>query len=231
MCWCWEIGWLGGRQIVAELLQDYGYQKPGLGCAHDYLLPKVIEILNARATAQSRQRIFELGCGNGSVANALQHIGFQVQGIDYSESGIRVAREQYPHLELRVGSAYDDLAGAYGKFPFVLSLEVVEHLFFPRKFAKTLYELLDDGGSAIISTPYHGYWKNLALALAGKMDAHFTALWDGGHIKFWSMATMTSLLQEAGFEDIRLYRVGRIPALAKSMIAVARKAKGQPPAS
>lgn len=55
------------------------------------------------------------------------------------------------------------------------------------------------------------------------MDAHFTALWDGGHIKFWSVETMTALLAEAGFEDMAFYRVGRISALAKSMIVVARK--------
>ena len=55
------------------------------------------------------------------------------------------------------------------------------------------------------------------------MDAHFTALWDYGHIKFWSIATLTRLLAEAGFVDIRFQRVGRIPALAKSMIAIARR--------
>jgi 2-polyprenyl-3-methyl-5-hydroxy-6-metoxy-1,4-benzoquinol methylase len=153
----------------------------------------------------------------------LHQRGFDVQGIDYSESGIQVAREHYPYLKLDVGSAYDDLAGKYGKFQLLLSLEVVEHLFFPRKFAKTAFDLLEDGGTAVISTPYHGYWKNLALALSGKMDAHFTALWDGGHIKFWSVETMTTLLTEAGFRDIQFYKVGRIPALAKSMIVVARK--------
>ncbi|QXP84016.1 methyltransferase [Methylococcus sp. Mc7] len=79
------------------------------------------------------------------------------------------------------------------------------------------------GGKAIVSTPYHGYWKNLALALSGKMDAHFTALWDHGHIKFWSMKTLSTLLEEAGFRDIRFERVGRVPVLAKSMIAIARK--------
>jgi 2-polyprenyl-6-hydroxyphenyl methylase/3-demethylubiquinone-9 3-methyltransferase len=31
------------------------------------------------------------------------------------------------------------------------------------------------------------------------------------------------LLQEAGFVDIRFERVGRVPALAKSMIGIARK--------
>lgn len=58
------------------------------------------------------------------------------------------------------------------------------------------------------------------------MDAHFTALWDHGHIKFWSMKTLTLLLEEAGFRDIRFERLGRIPALAKSMVAVVRKPEG-----
>lgn len=55
------------------------------------------------------------------------------------------------------------------------------------------------------------------------MDAHFTALWDHGHIKFWSIQTLGELLHEAGFVDIHFERVGRVPALAKSMIAAARK--------
>lgn len=80
-----------------------------------------------------------------------------------------------------------------------------------------------DQGPAILSTPYHGYLKNPALALSGRMDAHFTALWDHGHIKFWSMKTLGELLREAGFVDVRFERVGRVPALAKAMIAVARK--------
>jgi hypothetical protein len=55
------------------------------------------------------------------------------------------------------------------------------------------------------------------------MDRHFTALWDHGHIKFWSMPTLTMLPREVGFQNILFHRVGRIPALAKSMIAVAEK--------
>lgn len=105
----------------------------------------------------------------------------------------------------------------------VVSLEVVEHVYAPRNYARTLFDLLEPGGTAIVSTPYHGYLKNLALALSGKMDAHFTALWDHGHIKFWSIETLTKLLDEAGFMNIRFHRVGRVPQLAKSMIAVAQK--------
>jgi len=146
-----------------------------------------------------------------------------VTGIDPSTEGIAQAQTRYPHLTLHEGSAYEDLAERYGRFPVVTSLEVVEHLYAPRRYAATLFDLLEPGGTAIVSTPYHGYWKNLAMALTGKLDAHFTALWDHGHIKFWSIRTLSALLREAGFVDIRFERVGRIPALAKSMIAIARK--------
>ena len=80
--------------------------------------------------------------------------------------------------------------------------------------------LIAPGGIGVASTPDHGYLKNLALALAGKMDSHFTALWDGGHIKFFSMTTLGALLRELGAKEINFKRVGRIPHLAKSMIAI-----------
>jgi hypothetical protein len=72
-------------------------------------------------------------------------------------------------------------------------------------------------------TPYHGYFKNLALALTGKIDAHFMALWDHGHIKFWLIKTLKQLLEEFGFIDIMFHRVGRIPIVGKSMIVIATK--------
>ena len=128
-------------------------------------------------------------------------------------------------MHLFEGSAYDNLAAEYGQFPIVISLEVIEHIYDPRRYARTFFELLESGGLGIISTPYHGYLKNLALAVTGKMDSHFTALWDGGHIKFFSAATLRQLLLEAGFERPKIYRVGRIPPLAKSMIAAFRKPK------
>jgi 2-polyprenyl-3-methyl-5-hydroxy-6-metoxy-1,4-benzoquinol methylase len=122
-----------------------------------------------------------------------------------------------------MGSLYSDLAGKYGQFPYVISLEVVEHLFHPKVMAKTLFNLTEPQGYAIVSTPYHGYLKNLAIALAGKFDFHAKPLWDYGHIKFFSIATMTELLQAAGFMEIEFRRLGRIPSLAKSMLAIAKK--------
>jgi 2-polyprenyl-6-hydroxyphenyl methylase/3-demethylubiquinone-9 3-methyltransferase len=181
----------------------------------------VFEILAQDCSAGDR--VFDLGCGNGALAAALHERGYEVTGVDPSEEGIRQGQKAYPDLDLHVGSAYDDLRDEYGAFAAVVSLEVVEHVYYPRKYANCVYDLLEPGGVAVLSTPYHGYWKNLALALMGKMDDHFTALWTHGHIKFWSRDTLGQLLHETGFEDISFRRVGRIPPLAKSMIAIAKK--------
>ena len=187
-----------------------------------YLLPAVLRILTAEGEF-AKTSIFDLGCGNGATAEILQRHGYEVVGVDPSTSGIREANRAYPNLQLFVGSAYDDLVERFGRFQVVLSLEVVEHVYYPRKFAATLFSLVRPGGLAIVSTPYHGYLKNVGLALSGKLDSHFTALWDEGHIKFWSIPTLQELLIEAGFSGISFQRVGRIPVFAKSMIAVARR--------
>jgi 2-polyprenyl-3-methyl-5-hydroxy-6-metoxy-1,4-benzoquinol methylase len=179
-----------------------------------YLWPSVLPMIPPGA------RVFEIGCGNGALVNELTRRGHVALGIDTSESGVEHGG---PHCS--VASAYDDLRQKFGEFDIVVSLEVVEHLYEPRRFARNALALLKPGGRAIISTPFHGYWKNLALAASGKMDSHFTALWDGGHIKFWSEKTLRQLLEEAGFIAIDFTRSGRFGPFAKSMIAVAHRPK------
>ena len=196
------------------MLTSYAYNDAAPTWANSYLWPELKKLVG------TPRRAFDLGCGNGATANMLSAAGFSVVGVDPSEEGIMHGRRAFPHLSLQVGSCYDPLAERFGTFPLVISLEVIEHCFYPRQFAKCVYDLLEPGGLAIISTPYHGYLKNLALAASGKLDAHFTALWDGGHIKFWSVATLRKLLEETGFSHIRFSYAGRFPPLAKSMIAL-----------
>lgn len=191
-----------------------------------YLWPAVVATLEERR-ATAGPRVFELGCGNGSFSVELAARGFDVTAVDPSVEGIRAARTAHPGLAFFEGSSEDDLAHAYGRFPAVVSLEVVEHVYDPRAFVRRIFDLLEPGGMAILSTPYHSYLKNLVLAASGRLDAHFTALTVHGHIKFWSRRTIGVLLEESGFEVDAFLRVGRIPALAKSMIVVARRPSGR----
>ena len=59
------------------------------------------------------------------------------------------------------------------------------------------------------------------MSLTGKMDKHFTVLWDGGHIKFFSVQTLSALLAEEKCTDCQFEFAGRIPYLWKSMLVLA----------
>jgi 2-polyprenyl-3-methyl-5-hydroxy-6-metoxy-1,4-benzoquinol methylase len=195
---------------------DYRHTDGDPPHGHEYLWPPILRLLEQRGV----KRVFDLGCGNGSFVRKLTSLGCEVAGVDPSEEGIARAKAIDPTLNIEPGSAYEPLAEKFGRWPGLVSQEVIGHVYFPDKFAQCVRELVEPGGLAVISTPYHGYWKNLMLALLGKFDSHHTALWRHGIIKFWSVATLTELFAREGFTRVECHRVGRIPPLAKSMILV-----------
>jgi ubiquinone biosynthesis O-methyltransferase len=202
---------------------SYKYVDAQLNESHAYLLPILLEGLRANSLSPT-SRVFDLGCGNGAVSNAVAQQGFQVVGVDGSTEGIQFARSRYPEITFEQASVYDDLNARFGNFDVVVSLEVIEHLYSPRAFLKTAYDLLAPSGLLFLSTPFHGYWKNLVIAATGKSDLHFNPLADHGHIKFWSLGTLTRVLNEAGFVVKRVQYAGRVRPLSKSMFIIASKA-------
>jgi 2-polyprenyl-3-methyl-5-hydroxy-6-metoxy-1,4-benzoquinol methylase len=99
---------------------------------------------------------------------------------------------------------------------------VIEHLYDPEGFINFCKKVLKNDGELIISTPYHGYLKNLSLSLFNKWDSHLSPGWHGGHIKFWSRVTLTDILTNAGFTVTAFKGCGRIPYFWKSMIIKAK---------
>ena len=171
------------------------------------------------------RRVLDLGCGTGYISGRLIARGYQVTGIDVSESGIDLARQAHPQGQFHCCGVGDDGLEARigGKFDAIVSVEVVEHLYSPAQWAAACYNLLCDNGTLIVTTPYHGYVKNLLLALTGRMDGHFQPLSEGGHIKFWSRRTLTRLLEQHGFHVVAFRGRGRLPGFWKSMILKAVK--------
>ncbi len=210
------------RQARRDTHSQYVHRRTAPACSSAYLWGPLRRVLARELPAGGT--VFDLGCGNGATVGMLMSAGYATVGIDPSASGVELARSMWPAGRFEIGSAYDDdLVERFGRFPAVISLEVVEHCYWPRRFSASVYDLLLPGGLAVISTPYHGYAKNLLLALTNRFDEHWSPLWDGGHIKFWSRRTLGRLLDEAGFADVAFIRAGRIPPLAKSLIALARK--------
>ncbi len=215
-----------GRDEKAALpaYGDYGWTFSEPDHTDAYLLEPIVAMLPP-LPADRHGRALDLGCGNGWLSAWLAARGWQVVGVDPSSSGIERARESYPGVRFEVLFAGTDLLERLGTEPFdlVVSTEVVEHLYAPRQWAAAAHAALQPGGTFLCSTPYHGYLKNLVLAATGQLDAHFTVLWEGGHIKFWSRASLGRLLTEAGFEQLVFRGAGRLPLLWKSMVMGGRK--------
>ena len=115
-----------------------------------------------------------------------------------------MANQTFPNCRFIQGSIYDLPYSELGdNFDIVISIEVIEHLFYPKELVRSAKKCLKPNGRLILTTPYHGYLKNLVMAATGKMDNHFTALWDGGHIKFFSVPTMTALLKSENYTNIK----------------------------
>jgi 2-polyprenyl-3-methyl-5-hydroxy-6-metoxy-1,4-benzoquinol methylase len=203
---------------------EFGWLSSDPTCAHDYLLPGVLSSIE-KLYGDRRIRILDLGCGNGYVASRLAELGHDVTGIDAATDGINIARATYPGVNFQRSSIYEsEWSGVTDEaFDCVVSLEVVEHLLYPKVLFEKSYRVLKSGGRFILSTPYHGYLKNLALSVVNGWDKHFDVAWDGGHVKFFSRKTVQRMATEAGFKKIHIYGVGRFPWLWKSMIMLAEK--------
>jgi 2-polyprenyl-3-methyl-5-hydroxy-6-metoxy-1,4-benzoquinol methylase len=200
--------------------KEYGYSTVSADHTQNYIWEPLLQVLNPEG------RILDLGCGNGALVNHLLTKGLDAYGTDASEQGIALANSVNPNRfhvqDLSSDLLPDQLRNL--KFNTVISTEVIEHLYDPRTFIAFAKNILvsSGGGDIIISTPYHGYLKNLMIALFNKWDSHADPLWDGGHIKLWSRKTLNTLLEEAGFTITDFRGCGRFPYLWKSMLIKAR---------
>ena len=214
-----------GLQTMTDVVvETYGWTSTAGPHSCGYVAPAILSLLDKLEP----KRVLDLGSGNGALCCEMARRGYAVAGLEYDSGGVDVARAAYPAIPFYNYGVQDDPAELLKQertFDAVVSTEVIEHLYSPHLLPRYAAGVLREGGHLIVTTPYHGYLKNLALAIFGKWDDHHTALWHGGHIKFWSRKTLSRVLSDNGFRVVSFFGVGRLPYLWKSMVVVAQKAQ------
>lgn len=213
----------------SNLYKDFSWknQKP---YSFNYLFKTIAHILSEFNFSKSIS-ILDTACGNGYLVKELSESGYEnIWGFDLSSSGIEIARSINKNLSnnLAIHDLYQKKLP--NNFPasgydLIFGAEVIEHLYSPSKYLENVNSWLK--GVFILTTPYHGYLKNLAISIFNGFDKHFNPLQEGGHIKFFSKKTLYRLLQENGFNPIKLYGSGRLPYLWKSMVVVSEMLKNK----
>lgn len=208
--------------MTEHVVDDFDWMAVEAPQCCTYVAPKILQILKRLKV----RRVLDLGAGNGALCGQLAAQGYETVGVEYYAGGVVSARHAYPDIPFYQLGVQDDPARLMDmEYPFdaVVSSEVIEHLYCPDLLPQFASGVMPKGAYLILTTPYHGYLKNLALSLTDSWDTHFTPMWRGGHIKFWSRKTLTALLADNGFEVVSFHGAGRLPYLWKSMVLVARK--------
>jgi 2-polyprenyl-3-methyl-5-hydroxy-6-metoxy-1,4-benzoquinol methylase len=208
--------------------KDYGWIESKTP-AHDYLLP-IVKLILSQLKITHNAKILDAGCGGGYLVHELYNMNYKnIWGFDISKSGIEVSQSSFPEIreKFKLHNAYaKELPCSFPSvnYDLILSIEVIEHLYNPKAYVENINYWLKSRGYLIITTPYHGYLKNLVITALNKFDDHFNPLSDGGHIKFFTQRTLYKILRNYKFKPIKFLGAGRCRYLWKSMIVVAQKA-------
>lgn len=130
-------------------------------------------------------RWLDLGCGSGRFLELAPN-GVGVDP-DPAAAGLRMEDGNLP-LEHR-------------SVDLVWCSEVIEHVADPLALLFEARRVLRPGGRVLLTTPAHPWLRRVVIA-ALRFDAHFDPL--GGHLRFFTRASLEAALRAAQFEDVRI---------------------------
>lgn len=162
-------------------------------------------------------RALDVGCGEGGFAAELEQAGARVVGIDVAEEPLRRARALHPELDLRLvdGEGTWELPDA--SFDVVWAGEVIEHVADTAAWLSEVRRVLRSGGSLLLSTPAHERLALLGLALSRRaFAAHFDPR--GDHLRFYTRKTLTELIEDFGFEGLKVRSAGGLPGARRMLL-------------
>jgi 2-polyprenyl-3-methyl-5-hydroxy-6-metoxy-1,4-benzoquinol methylase len=167
---------------------------------------------NIRRTAQRRLTYLErfiqpgslldVGCATGFFLDEARKRGWTVEGLDVSSFGVDYARQHFG-LNARHGTL-TDLDFAAGSYDLVTMWDVIEHVPDPTAYVRRAAELLRPGGVISLATPDI---DSVPARLAGRRWVGFKLSEE--HVYYFSVSTLTKVLNDAGFEVIGVGHVGK----------------------
>ncbi len=202
-------------------ISEYQWSSVKKDNSYPYLSKTLLKIVNK---INNKKTLLDVGCGNGSLTKILSKLFKNTYAIDNSESAIYYAKKQkVNNIQFELGTIKKHQKKFKSlNFDVISAIEVIEHVYSPKFFLSEIKKIMKKKTYLVISTPYHGYFKNLAVSLLDKFDNHVNPLWEHGHIKFWSTRTLTKMLNNSGFKVEKIYFSGRFYPFSKSMIFIAK---------
>ncbi|MFC1560956.1 class I SAM-dependent methyltransferase [Candidatus Latescibacterota bacterium] len=139
----------------------------------------------------SKGRAVDLGCGLGETAIALQHAGFEVDGVDESKKAIEFLRQNFSSIKWH-NNKIEDFLTNNKNFDVIAMYHILEHIPNPHFFCSIIHESMHQNGLLIIEVPDVGG----GLARLRGWSWHH---WNQHHVNYFSLSTLCRLLKPLNF--------------------------------
>jgi SAM-dependent methyltransferase len=141
----------------------------------------------------------DIGTGDGAFLERLLEAGFsQVQGVEPSRAPIQAAKPGIRKL-IRHG-IFSASKYRAGSLSLVTCFQTLEHLAEPRQVCEASFRLLKPGGAFF--TVCHSH-RSLSAKILGLKSPIF----DIEHMQLFSPASVRFMMEQAGFEGVRVYSI------------------------
>jgi 2-polyprenyl-3-methyl-5-hydroxy-6-metoxy-1,4-benzoquinol methylase len=199
----YERYWTG----VSAELGDYAYKWP---------------IISKLIPHGFTQTILDYGCGKGKILSDILQLNpeSRVYGADISRTALREAAKNVPKAKLLSINDNQRVSLPSRSCDYILSLDVIEHVYDTEKVFLEFNRLLKPGGTLLLSTPYCGLIKNIIVALIG-----FELVYDpvSPHIRFYTKKSLIRIVKKFGFEPNIFKTYGRFYPVYSGMVLQAKK--------
>jgi len=138
--------------------------------------------------SETHDKILDIGCGEGQLTNYIKKEldSKNVFGCDYSFSAIKEAKKNNPQIYFCVADALK-LPYRKSTFDVILCANLFEHVESPAILVKNCYNILNNNGLLIISTPSRYRFGNLIRVITGRnikfMSNHHITEYTVGQVK------------------------------------------------
>ncbi len=191
---CQHCGLLQIREVPADLSSFYADYSLHSGGSLGYRLFARFVLRRLYPLAPGPGRILDIGCGDGWYLEEMRRRGWQTFGYEYDHA---LAERLTSRLQMPVLAGEDSLRKLESSFDLITFNFSWEHLTEPRRFLDLARDLLVPGGRVSISVPNPD----------GREARLFRSRWHHldppRHIALYGKQQLTSLLQHAGFANVR----------------------------
>jgi SAM-dependent methyltransferase len=151
--------------------------------------------------------LVEIGSYSGLLLDFFRQRGWKVLGVEPDSRAAMYARTNYA-IDVCEGTI-DAVDLPSGHVDAVVMLHVIEHVDDPASVVTKVHRLLGVNGVFVVETPRY---DSLSFRLLGRRERSIAC---DGHIYFYTIDTLGKLLCNAGFEVIRIDKVGRTMSIAR----------------